>query len=92
MNNDLSGSGGGQTITQPFSPGDTGNVSMAGSKRSLGRYLEKAGVNMGVAEKVCDLSVQLFVNMDVEGLHHYAGADPGHRAVLRSAHAALKSE
>jgi hypothetical protein len=92
MNNDLSGSGGGQIITQPFSPGDTGSISMSGSKNSLGRFLEKAGVQPEIIDNVRILSVKLFVNMDIEGLQHFAGEDPGHRAVLRSAQAALKSE
>jgi hypothetical protein len=92
MNNGLSGSGGGQTITQPFSPGDTGSISMSGSKNSLGRFLEKAGVQPEIIDNVSNLSVKLFVNMDIEGLQHFAGEDPGHRAVLRSAQAALKSE
>jgi hypothetical protein len=92
MSNDLSGGGGGQNLTQPFSPGDTGSISMSGSKNSLGRFLDRAGVQTEIIDKVSSLSVQLFVSMDTEGLQYFAGEDPGHRAVLRSAQTALKSK
>ncbi len=85
--------GGGPSITFPFSPGDPlGNVTMQGSKNSLGRFLTKAGVDIEIASKVSSLSVQLFVNMDTEGINHFAGEEPGDRIILRSAHAALKAD
>jgi hypothetical protein len=87
------GGGGGPSITFPFSPGDPlGNVTMQGSKNSLGRFLTKAGVDIEIASKVSSLSVQLFVNMDTEGINHFAGEEPGDRIILRSAHAALKAD
>jgi hypothetical protein len=65
---------------------------MEGSKNSLGRFLTKAGVDIGVATKVSALSVQLFVNMDAEGISYFAGEEPVDRAILRAAQAALKAE
>ena len=89
----LAGGEGGQTLTFPFSPGDTtGRVTMEGSKNSLGRFLTKAGVDMEIATKVSGLSVQLFVSVDAEGINYFAGEDPGDRAILRAAQAALKDD
>lgn len=85
--------GGGRSITQPFSPGDTGGkVGKGGSKNSLARFLNKQGVGRVVAQKVGELSVSLFANMDLEGLHHFAGDDPMDRAIMRAAQASLKGE
>jgi hypothetical protein len=85
--------GGGRSITQPFSPGDTGGkVGKGGSRNSLARFLSKQGVGREVAQRVGDLSVSLFANLDLEGLHHFAGDDPTDRAIMRAAQASLKGE
>jgi hypothetical protein len=49
---------------------------MEGSKRSLERFPTKAGVNMEIAIRVSPLSIQLFVNRDVEGVEYFSGENP----------------
>jgi hypothetical protein len=92
-NDGSSGSGGGQDIIFPFSPGDNGGqVYLGRSKNSLARYLTKAGVNVRIATKVSALSVLLFANMDDVGIHCFAGEEPVDRAILKAAQSSLKAE
>jgi hypothetical protein len=49
---------------------------MEGSKRSLERFPTKAGVDMEIAIRVSPLSIQLFVNRDVEGVEYFSGENP----------------
>ena len=86
------GGGGGRSITQPLSPGDNGKVGKDGNKNSLARFLTKAGVRTAIAQRIGELSVSLFSNMDSEGLHCFAGEDPADRAIMRAAQASLKVE
>jgi hypothetical protein len=84
--------GGGLNITQPFSPGDVGKARKEGSKNNLARYLTKAGVRIDLAQKVGELSVPLFKNMDAEGLHEFIGDNPMDRAIMRAAQSSLRLE
>jgi hypothetical protein len=88
----VAGGGGGQTINQPFSPADNGKARKEGSKNNLARFLAKAGVRIDIARKVEELSVPLFKNMDVDGLHQFVGEDPIERAIMRAAQSSLRAE